>query len=125
MDRSWQFCPWNKEEKELCNVASFDKGEARNCTADGRVWLTMSDRTCGITVDSATMDDGGEFSCMLLYMKDDPMMVTQNMTVEVVSELEMVRREKAELERENTELEREKAELEREKGELEREEAEL
>ena len=105
VDRSWQFCQWKKEGEGLCNLASSDKGEARNCTADGRVSLTMTDRTCGITVDSATMDDGGEFSCELLYSKDGPKVVTQNMTVEVVSELEMVRRENAELREKNTELE--------------------
>ena len=90
-DRSWQDCRWTREGVELS-------------TADGRVVLTTVHRTCGVRVHNVSLDDGGEFSCVLRYdNNDDPMVVRQKMTVEVVaSELEMVRREKAELERENT-----------------------
>ena len=72
---------------------------------DGRIKMTTTNTSCGFTMDNATMEDEGEFSCVFFYSLDNPPMVSQTMRVVVATELEIVRREKAELEREITELE--------------------
>ena len=108
VDRPWQYCGWAKEGAEraqLCNAASSERGTPRNCTVDGRIKMTMTNTSCGFTMDNATMEDEGEFSCVFFYSLDNPPMVSQTMRVVVATELEIVRREKAELEREITELE--------------------
>ena len=76
------FCR-NKDGQQLCNAANSEKAEGGVCRGgDGRVSMTLSDETCGITVDSTTGEDTGDYICKFLYVYDNPPMVSQTMRVE-------------------------------------------